>query len=274
MLSSTFHRYLIIGEEVCPTTNKFHLQGYTELHKKTTRSGLRKLFLPHSKTVHLAIARGTADQNIVYCSKEGHVHIIGAQVTAGTRTDLLAASAYLTTEGTTETDFRDNFFTVWAKYPNIFKRYKSLDLTESVGNFRRDQFSWTFDFPVNVKAQVTHSMIVWGEAGVGKTEYAKALLGPNYLLVRHMDKLGEFKPEFHSGILFDDMNFNHLHREAQIHLVDIDNESQIHIRYTMAMIPAHIKKIFTTNVKDGAIFDINDPAIRRRIKIHHCAVFK
>lgn len=112
------------------------------------------------------------------------------------------------------------------------------------------------------------SHIFWGEAGCGKTIYALQLM-PKALFVTHMDDLVQFDATEHDGIIFDDMSFDHLHREAQIHIVDIDFPRSIHVRYQVAHIPPNTKKIFTTNKQDGAIFLTEDLAIKRRIKIHH-----
>lgn len=110
------------------------------------------------------------------------------------------------------------------------------------------------------------SVIFWGEAGIGKTEFAKQLL-PKALFVSHMDDLALFEVGVHEGIIFDDMDFTHFPRTSQIHVVDFDNVRSIHIRYAVARIPARTPKIFTTNTPFGKIFDINDAAIRRRIVI-------
>lgn len=65
--------YLIIGEETCPRTNRRHLQGYAEFS-----SAIR---LPSVKTCLAALGlgagchceprRGTQDQAITYCKKDG-----------------------------------------------------------------------------------------------------------------------------------------------------------------------------------------------------------
>jgi hypothetical protein len=59
-----------------------------------------------------------------------------------------------------------------------------------------------------------------------------------------MDKLFDFDEEEHDGIVFesdfDDMNFNHLHAEAIIHLLDerhVTDDHDLHCRYHFANIP-------------------------------------
>lgn len=110
------------------------------------------------------------------------------------------------------------------------------------------------------------SIIIQGASGIGKTEYAKMHF-QNSLMVSHMDDLLEFVTEVHDGIVFDDMKFRHLPRTAQIHLLDTDNDRSIHCRYNTAFIPKGTRKIFTCNDYDGDIFDLNDPAIMRRVNV-------
>jgi len=112
---------------------------------------------------------------------------------------------------------------------------------------------------------VPYSVILWGESGCGKTTLARVLL-PKALIVSHMDDLCQFDNKKHDGIIFDDMAFNHIPREAQIHLVDNDISRSIHCRYKVAKIPAKTYKLFTTNVAFGGIFDLSDKAIERRVK--------
>jgi len=62
--------YVIYGKETAPTTGTQHLQGYiTFAAGKTMRSVCALL-----PGCHLSVARGTAAQNKVYCSKGGDFH--------------------------------------------------------------------------------------------------------------------------------------------------------------------------------------------------------
>ncbi|QCX35033.1 replication-associated protein [Blackfly DNA Virus 7] len=66
-------RYCIIGEEVAPSTGTPHLQGYISFENAKSFSAVARL-LPGC---HLLVARGTAAQNTIYCSKGGKVHTSG-----------------------------------------------------------------------------------------------------------------------------------------------------------------------------------------------------
>jgi len=110
------------------------------------------------------------------------------------------------------------------------------------------------------------SEVVVGDSGIGKTQYALSHF-ETPLLVSHMDDLRDFKADEHDGIVFDDMNFHHCPRTAQIHLTDKDQTRSIHCRYATASIPKNTRKIFTCN-ENGFPF-IEDEAIRRRINISY-----
>lgn len=60
------------GEEVAPTTGQHHLQGWLTLKKKGRPMGCRKL--PSLKGAHWEPAKGSQEDNIRYCSKEGKYH--------------------------------------------------------------------------------------------------------------------------------------------------------------------------------------------------------
>lgn len=105
------------------------------------------------------------------------------------------------------------------------------------------------------------STVVIGPTGCGKTSWAKRNAQKPALWVRHMDVLRAFRPGYHKSVIFDDMSFLHLPREAQIHITDTTDEAHIHCRYGYAVIPAGVQKIFTANSYPF----IQDEAIDRRV---------
>lgn len=63
------------------------------------------------------------------------------------------------------------------------------------------------------------------------------------------------------------MAFTHLHREAQLALVDVYDDTDIHVRYSVAHLPANTPRIITSNRGITEIVMADDPAIRRRIQV-------
>lgn len=105
--------------------------------------------------------------------------------------------------------------------------------------------------------------VIKGPSGCGKTTWAKKNIPKPALFVSHIDALKQFRPGFHKGIIFDDVDFNHYPRTSQIHLVDWDNPRQVHCRHAVAFIPHGIHKVFTCNEWP---ISKHDEAIARRCK--------
>lgn len=111
------------------------------------------------------------------------------------------------------------------------------------------------------------ALIFHGPPGIGKTRLAMSM-GRNPLMIRHIDALRKMDSTT-DLLVFDDMNFSQWPRSSVIHLVDMEDDSPIHMRYTNVVIPAGMRRIFTTNEKD-VMFGVNlpDPAVQRRVEIY------
>lgn len=109
-------------------------------------------------------------------------------------------------------------------------------------------------------------LYIWGPSGYCKTQYAVTLF-ENPLIVSTFDWLGKFKPDFHDGIVFDDVCCKDIPRSTMIHLLDWDMDRTIRIRYKDAFIPKNTKKVFTSNMPVHLNFPLQEEgqAILRRI---------
>lgn len=105
------------------------------------------------------------------------------------------------------------------------------------------------------------TFVLIGPSGCGKSTWAKRVAPKPALFVSHVDDLRKFNVDVHKSIIFDDMDFNHWPRTAQIHLVDQHDVRSINVRYGTVTIPAGTPKIFTSNLPPFTM----DPAIDRRI---------
>lgn len=141
----------------------------------------------------------------------------------------------------------------------IQKNLRLLAVKRRSPDFSIEEFNIKFEW------DRTKSLILWGPTNTGKTSLAKALL-PKALFVTHKDMLKQYDELEYEGIVFDDMSFKHWPREAQIHIVDYDNDRQIDVKHGMAVIPAKTPRIFTTNMMPAEIMLANDGAIARRIQ--------
>ena len=119
------------------------------------------------------------------------------------------------------------------------------------------------EFTVEPITEWDKAVIIKGESGTGKTQFALAHF-EKPLLVSQIEDLKRYEDGVHDGIVFDDVSFWHLPRTGQIHVVDIEQTRSIWCRFNNAVIPAGTKKVFTCNEWP---LDINEPAVARRVKL-------
>lgn len=248
--------YVFFGKEVAPTTGTPHLQGFVVVPKRMEKTGVIKI-KPLDKA-HVTAMRKEIDKNVEYCSKEGSTWEAGVRPVSkqGKRTDLEDIATRLSGGAS----LRE----IAVAFPGQFIRYHSgISALASVVRVKTfDSFEGPFRWPYPEQIK---SLIMCGPADIGKTTFALFLL-PKALFISDLDGLLAFDPTIHDGIIFDDMSFNDLSRERQIHIVDWDHDREIRVRYKLAMIPRHTKKIFVCNPESYPIFS-PDGAILRRIDL-------
>lgn len=250
--------YGVVGREIGESGTP-HLQAYFEFDVKKRLSTLKKFLVSY----HLERRKGSAVEASDYCKKDGDFIEFGCLSTdeQGRRSDLDQIVS-LIQSGSTRRD-------IAVAFPSTFMRmYRGIDALIAIYRVRHNVSAFT-DVRWNIRLETSH--VFWGKPGCGKTEYAKQLL-PTALFVTHIDDLKDYDPASYNGIIFDDMSFLHLPREAQIHIIDFDNPRSIHVRYGVAHIPMGTIKIFTTNIEGGHIF-MEDAAILRRVHFHHLSTF-
>lgn len=238
-----------------------HLQGYI-IFTVVKRFRTVKSYLGINR-LHLERRLGSHEQARDYCWKEDQEPFTAGEEPIsrqGTRTDLEAVIDAIRNGATRRQIAND--------YPLTYIRnFRGIDAWMQTIRLDRNPSLLFGPWRWNIEPQVGQSNIFWGLPGLGKTEYAKYLF-PKNCFITHIDDLRSFSVDDHETIIFDDMSFTHLPREAQIHLVDSDNPRSIHVRYGTVRIPQGVTKIFTTNICDGAIFT-HDGAINRRLNIFH-----
>ena len=261
--------------EKTPTTNQLHWQIYFELKKRSYATAINKIF--PSGQWSTVVAKGTAEQNRKYTGKEATAQLDddkqpthfeeGSFALAGKANALQEMEMHVKA-GKREKFLWENYFATMVVHNRGLRR--AIDVLNTPNDkalFDKDKFPWTEE----VKIDWTYTQVFWGKSGIGKTQWAMSLIDKP-LLVSHMDQLSGFEPNEHGGIIFDDVTFmgdpitkkGRWKDEAQIHIADQDNTRAIHIRYEVGLIPAHTKKIITTNVEGGWVLDWDLPAVKRR----------
>lgn len=263
--------YVCYSREEAPTTGTPHLQCYIQYDGRKELSTARRVLATRglNRAANFEVCRGSSDDNRNYCSGEcekkgnelnptfvefGEIFVIqGKRERGECEYESLAKRMK-------DGDF-DSISDVAFEYPKLYMKHHGAIDKMFIMSLKKPMVVFSGPFRWNVTHDWNTSLLLWGESGIGKTCYAKYLL-PNSLFVSHIDQLKSYSSAKYNGIIFDDMSFAHLPREAQIHLLDIDNERTIHVRYGHALIPANTKKLFLSNYNN--IF-LDDPAINRRL---------
>nr|QTZ83216.1 MAG: replication-associated protein [Aegithalos caudatus CRESS-DNA-virus sp.] len=119
--------YLIYGRETCPSTNRSHLQGYIYF-KERKRLPFLKTWLP---TAHFEGAKGSPEQNKIYCSKDGDFTEHGGLPRVKSGGSAFKAVLEQAQEG--------NIAAIKEQYPGIYIRYKTN--IESSVRFRAEELN-------------------------------------------------------------------------------------------------------------------------------------
>lgn len=145
-------RYICIGSEICPETNRKHIQGWVQFNKPKRLSRVKSLF--GTKKIHLEQCRGDEFSNDNYCKKDNQFKSFGKFVSQGQRTDMESAIQELRDGGSIH-ELALNRPQLFVQYRNGLKDLKKEFLREDTQHFRKVTVEY-----------------VWGETGTGKTRYA------------------------------------------------------------------------------------------------------
>jgi hypothetical protein len=145
-------KYVVCGEEVCPTTGTPHLQGYVAFHNARGIKAINKLI---GNRAHLVVANGTAEQNKKYCEKDGkNLYEAGEMPKQGKRNDIaIYRSAVKAGKSNKQLMEDDDTLKVWARHPMLRNRMRNA-MCEDIAR-------------TNVKVYV-----FYGASNTGKSYYA------------------------------------------------------------------------------------------------------
>lgn len=183
--------FLVMGEEKGETKKTPHLQGYIQLQERKRLTQLKQLFTS-AKKVHWEIARGSAQQNIDYCTKEaGRIFWIrkGGHRSQGQRSDLIDIK-HMIDNNRSELDICDAYWGQWLRYWKSFRRYEGLVLRRKTYKYRHLDIHW-----------------MSGPTRCGKTRYAVELAegrGVDYYMI-HGDQM-QWWDDYHgeTTLIIDD----------------------------------------------------------------------
>jgi len=283
-MDKSYAEYCIEAHEFSSTGTP-HIQGFVRLKKAMSEKQMHQL-MPRAS---LFVTKGTDYQNFLYCAKgeQDKTEWEAMKETGpnwGLHAEFLEYGERPKEPGPSHKKKPNDFtFQDALAAPTvregmeIIKKRKARDYCLHGASIERHlkmaktaKFSPKYllsDFN-HVPLDLSKSVLITGRSGTGKTQFALAHF-KNPLLVSHVDKLKTLTPD-HDGIVFDDMAFNHWPPESVIHLLDIELERELHVRWGTVTIPSYVKKIFTTNKPnpfyDREVDEEQRNAIERRYK--------
>jgi len=152
--AATIFKYFICGKEVGEQGTP-HLQMYGETITRTTIIALKGKLVqldPDLNRVHVEIAAGNAQQNIIYCSKEGDFFEIGDRPLKNGEKSSLKAASDLIMDGAAISE-------VITAYPHVYVQYGS-GLTRLMCSVHSKRNFMTIGF------------WLYGKTGAGKSKWA------------------------------------------------------------------------------------------------------
>lgn len=126
-------RYMCWGEEVCPKTQRKHLQGWIQFYNKKRMKGLKNI--ARSKKLHVEVMIANEVKNNKYCMKDGKYETRGKYVSQGERSDLERCKQ-LIDQGVKEIDLANGHFQIWCMYRTSFDKYRQLKIESETREFR------------------------------------------------------------------------------------------------------------------------------------------
>ncbi len=116
--------YICYGEEICPKTNKKHIQGWVQFKTKQSFIAVKKIF--KCKTIHIETCKGSESQNDKYCQKDNKYTSWGEFTKQGFRTDIHIIYNKIE-EGMKELEISRIYPLEHAKFHKAFVRKISLE---------------------------------------------------------------------------------------------------------------------------------------------------
>lgn len=234
------YKYLILGEETCPTTNKKHYQGFIYFDNPRSIKSIIKDFKPR----HIEITKGTPEENKKYCSKEKIILEEGELPQQGKRKDLEAIMKDIK-EGMSIEEIADNNPNQWVIHRKAFNEYKQMK------EAKRD---W-----------ITECIFLWGKTGSGKTR--KAVEDGAKIL--QMDGRFILNYDGEDTILFDDVDNTTFQSRSM--LLQLTDRYAITIPIKGGQRNWKPRKIyFTSNYNPEDLFLFNEEEMKRRLtKVEH-----
>jgi hypothetical protein len=226
---SEFHvDYLIAGLETCPTTGKLHHQGYVKLSSRKRLRTVKKILPP---SAHLTLCRGTAKENIDYCSKQDMVLIEYGERPAdqeknqGKRTDIDDVKR-MVFEGKPLREILP-----------LCSSYQAMQVAKTLTSVIEPKRNW--------QPKVTW---IYGSSGTGKTRYVNKETKGKDVYHLNRDEHGVFweKYDGQSILVIDDIRRDHIKFTSLLKIMGRD-EYPVNVKFGSRQLLC--KEIWITSIK-------------------------
>jgi hypothetical protein len=111
----------------------------------------------------------------------------------------------------------------------------------------------------------THALLIVGPPGLGKTQFARYLLGDCDYIKGDLEPLRKIR--FDKPILFDEVHMLEKDPEQSKEITDIENGGTIHMRFKNVQIPPGIRRVFVHN-KEHPFRNPSGAVYGRRVHTH------
>ncbi len=262
--------YLCWQIEFCGTTGRKHLQGFVQFKQRVRPTAVRKIF--KSGIWAHQQRKGTVEQAIAYTKmapgdelasgkkKDGTreddswVEIGGPPIAQGRSLGLDRVAEMIKDDCTMQEIAHEETVASIKHYNGIEKIRNIIQATDDEPEFDLTDFKEWAEKKID---DFTKTIVIYGEAGIGKTSFAKAHFKQGeYLLVTEIDDIHQFDATKHKAIIVDDGDewLSKLGRTHAINWIDAKDARTIHARFTNVRIPKRIARIIVTNAEKGNIF--------------------
>lgn len=243
-------RYIIYGQEICPKTNKEHLQGYAQFNKTMTLNQLKTI----NKEAHWEKQKGTTDENIKYCSKDGKTTILGEPIKQGSCQDKFKTAVTLMKQNEPWEKILEECGYAMLRYKRqieeTIKEIKNQESKNKIAVKHHTFHKWQeklFEM-INTKPNEREIIWIWDKEGNTGKSWMR-----NYII-----------EQFHL-ILFDSTNqkdVSYAYNNSKIVIFDLARHQKDHVNYG----------IFEC-IKNGRMFSGKYDSKMKKFDIPHLIIF-
>lgn len=224
-LSSLLDRLecLVYGEEIAPTTNTPHLQGYLRFKKIIKITTLANMM----NGIHYIIAKGSPMENYKYCTKDGkNIFEFGTftNVSQGKKFEEFKEDIK---KGMNEKEYSEKYTDLYIRYSTGMNKYA----------FQQDEYQ--------EKIRNIEVLVYWGETGTGKS-YKARIENPGAFWLSHNNNLWWDGYTGQKTIIIDDF-YGWIQFHKLLRILD-ENPYQVEVKGGFRW--AHWEKVIITSNKE------------------------